>query len=102
MSNEEHIILNVGGIKYETFRSTLMRFPNTLLGKMFHQQNRSFLRPTNGNEYFLDRNGYAFRYILEYYRTGVIIWPEYPSAFVSREELTIEFFYFEISVPQQR
>ncbi|CAH1759596.1 355_t:CDS:2 [Entrophospora sp. SA101] len=64
---DERIILNVGGIKYETCRSTLTAYPETLLGTMFHQRNREMLHPTNGNEYFIDRNGYAFYYILEFY-----------------------------------
>ncbi|CAG8750528.1 3855_t:CDS:2, partial [Acaulospora morrowiae] len=76
--NDEHIsekiILNVGGIKYETYRSTLTSHPQTLLGIMFHPRNRVMLHPTNGNEYFIDRNGYAFHYVMEYYRTGTIVW----------------------------
>ncbi|CAG8637251.1 15744_t:CDS:2, partial [Dentiscutata erythropus] len=47
---------------------------DTLLGTMFHPRNKEMLHPTNGNEYFIDRSGYAFYYILEYYRTGSIIW----------------------------
>lgn len=43
---------------------------------MFLERNKSLLRPINGNEYFLDRDGYIFRYILQFYRTGEIFWPE--------------------------
>ncbi|CAG8499509.1 5297_t:CDS:2, partial [Funneliformis caledonium] len=71
---DERIVLNVGGIKYETYRSTLTAYPKTLLGTMFHPRNRAMLHPTNGNEYFIDRNGYIFHYIMEYYRTGNIVW----------------------------
>ncbi|CAI2164388.1 12070_t:CDS:2 [Funneliformis geosporum] len=71
---DERIILNVGGIKYETYRSTLTAYPKTLLGTMFHPRNRAMLHPTNGNEYFIDRNGYIFHYVMEYYRTGNIVW----------------------------
>ncbi|RIB05215.1 hypothetical protein C2G38_617895 [Gigaspora rosea] len=70
----DKIILNVGGIKYETYRTTLTAYPDTLLGTMFHPRNKEMLHPTNGNEYFIDRNGYAFYYIMEYYRTGSIVW----------------------------
>eukprot|EP01087_Luapelamoeba_hula_P007155 TRINITY_DN1738_c0_g1_i1.p1 TRINITY_DN1738_c0_g1~~TRINITY_DN1738_c0_g1_i1.p1 ORF type:complete len:800 (-),score=118.38 TRINITY_DN1738_c0_g1_i1:87-2315(-) len=40
-SAEQHIILNVGGQKFETFRSTLTRYPDTLLGVMFSPRNEA-------------------------------------------------------------
>ncbi|CAG8517421.1 6423_t:CDS:2 [Gigaspora margarita] len=98
---EETIILNVGGIKYETYPSTLTAFPDTLLGTMFQERNRSMLHPRNGNEYFIDRNGYAFRYILEFYRNGKILWNERSdknTISVTREELDQEIDYFQIPV----
>ncbi|CAG8547588.1 7444_t:CDS:2 [Dentiscutata heterogama] len=79
LSSDPRIILNVGGIRYETYRSTLLVYPQTLLGTMFQPRNDSLLQPSNTglyNEYFFDRNGYAFRYILEFYRTGKILWPK--------------------------
>ncbi|CAG8491409.1 4471_t:CDS:2, partial [Scutellospora calospora] len=79
-SSDKRIILNVGGIRYETYRSTLLAYPQTFLGTMFQPRNDSLLQPSNlhnhNNEYFFDRNGYAFRYILEFYRTGRILWPK--------------------------
>ncbi|RIB06522.1 hypothetical protein C2G38_505279 [Gigaspora rosea] len=53
---EQKVILNVGGIKYETYRSMLTKYPETLLGTMFSSRNETLLHPTNGNEYFFDRN----------------------------------------------
>ncbi|CAG8555929.1 1047_t:CDS:2 [Ambispora leptoticha] len=73
---DERIILNVGGVKYETYRSTLTTYPDTLLGTMFQKRNNELLRPTNGNEYFFDRDGQVFRYIMQFYRTGEFLWPE--------------------------
>jgi hypothetical protein len=73
MNSESRIIVNVGGVKYETFRSTLTAYPETFLGAMFHDRNSSMLLPTNGNEYFIDRNGEIFKYILEFYRNGEIL-----------------------------
>ncbi|CAG8439270.1 11439_t:CDS:2 [Ambispora gerdemannii] len=88
---DERIILNVGGVKpvvvhvlkgtlcrrqYETYRSTLTAYPNTLLGIMFQKRNNELLRPTNGNEFFFDRDGQIFRYIMQFYRTGEFLWPE--------------------------
>ncbi|CAG8563274.1 1188_t:CDS:2 [Dentiscutata erythropus] len=100
-TREETIILNVGGIKYETYPSTLTAFPDTLLGTMFQERNRSMLHPRNGNEYFIDRNGYAFRYILEFYRNGKILWNERSdknTVPVTKEELDQEIDYFQIPV----
>ncbi|CAG8557587.1 3135_t:CDS:2 [Scutellospora calospora] len=76
MDVDDRVILNVGGIKYETFRSTLTAYPETLLGIMFADRNKEMLHPINGNEYFFDRDGHLFRHILQYYRTGMIHWPE--------------------------
>ncbi|CAG8543167.1 556_t:CDS:2 [Paraglomus occultum] len=75
-SENKRIILNVGGIKYETYRETLTAYPDTLLGTMFHPRNQELLRPVEGttNEFFFDRDGHAFYYIMEFYRTGTISW----------------------------
>ncbi|KAG9304483.1 hypothetical protein G9A89_020047 [Geosiphon pyriformis] len=76
-TTDERIVLNVGGVKYETYRSTLTTYPTTLLGTMFQQRNKELLRPTNGNEYFFDRDGELFRFIMQFYRTGEFIWPNH-------------------------
>ncbi|CAG8531717.1 347_t:CDS:2 [Ambispora gerdemannii] len=74
----ERVILNVGGIKYETYRNTLTAYPDTLLGTMFQERNQQILHPIDkeNNEYFFDRNGRAFHYIMEFYRTGQLIWED--------------------------
>ncbi|RIB10921.1 BTB/POZ protein [Gigaspora rosea] len=91
---EQRVILNVGGIKYETYRSTLAKYPETLLGTMFSSRNEALLHTTNGNEYFFDRNGDAFRYIMTFYRDGKI---SYESNFlVNESELAAEIDYFQI------
>ncbi|CAH1763422.1 3672_t:CDS:2 [Entrophospora sp. SA101] len=110
--SSERIILNVGGIKYETYRSTLTNYPDTLLGTMFQGRNQTLLHPINGNEYFIDRNGRAFHYVLEFYRTGDVIWPnddEFLSSnmscsccqLVTRQELIREFDYFQIPTKKE-
>ncbi|CAG8586918.1 3157_t:CDS:2 [Ambispora gerdemannii] len=106
----ERIILNVGGTKYETYRSTLTAYPDTFLGTMFQDRNKELLHP-DGNEYFIDRDGYVFRYILQFYRTGKILWPDekessYSSSSsshkipstpsITRQELELELDYFQI------
>ncbi|CAG8782154.1 20492_t:CDS:2, partial [Dentiscutata erythropus] len=91
----EKIILNVGGKKYETFQSTLVSRPETLLGTMFQDRNKCMRHPINGNEYFFDRNSDAFHYIMEFYRTGKLTWPV-KSEQVTRKQLEEELDYFQI------
>ncbi|RHZ67065.1 hypothetical protein Glove_303g146 [Diversispora epigaea] len=87
--DSEEIILDVGGTKYITKRSILIKYPNTLLGE-------KFLDPSNCNdEHFFDRNGRAFHYIMEFYRTGEPLWPD-KSDDVTYEEVKREFKHFQI------
>ncbi|RIB23837.1 BTB/POZ protein [Gigaspora rosea] len=93
--SEEKIILNIGGKKYETFQSILTAQPETLLGTMFQDRNKNMRHPINGNEYFFDRNSEAFYYIMEFYRTGKITFPN-ESGKVTYKQLEEEFNYFHI------
>ncbi|CAG8520662.1 11108_t:CDS:1 [Paraglomus occultum] len=89
-------------MQYETYRSTLIAYPDTLLGTMFQDRNNNLLRPTNDNEYFFDRDGHTFRYIMQYYRTGEIAWPRRTKFSdpwfqdISGTELKRELDYFQI------
>ncbi|CAG8491355.1 11967_t:CDS:2 [Ambispora gerdemannii] len=81
---DERIILNVA-------------YPDTLLGTMFQERNAELLHPRNENEYFIDRNGRAFHYIMEYYRTGKVVWGGIGSdRKITRRELDEELDYFLI------
>lgn len=53
--DDERIILNVGGQKYEVSTKTLIRYPNTLLGNMFLPENKHLRKPDKKGEYFFDR-----------------------------------------------
>ncbi|RIA92742.1 BTB/POZ protein [Glomus cerebriforme] len=94
---QERIILNVGGIKYETFRSTLIAYPETYLGTMFADRNRELLHSTKENEYFIDRDGELFRFILQFYRTGKIHFPLENNKY-SKEEIYEEMDFFQIPI----
>ncbi|CAG8640775.1 6140_t:CDS:2, partial [Acaulospora morrowiae] len=94
---DERIVLNIGGVKYETYRSTLTAYPETLLGTMFHERNNDLLRPVNNNEYFFDRDSQIFRYIIQYYRTGKITFPD--NSLITRQELLDEMDFFQIPLP---
>ncbi|RIB24344.1 BTB/POZ protein [Gigaspora rosea] len=96
--SEEKIILNIGGIKYETLRSTLIAQPETLLGTMFQDQNEYIKNSINENEYFFNRNGEAFYYIMEFYRTEKLLWPtEIGESQVTYQQLQEELDYFQIN-----
>ncbi|CAG8531634.1 3026_t:CDS:2 [Ambispora gerdemannii] len=100
--SNNRIVLNVGGVKYETFKSTLTAYPNTLLGTMFQDRNRELQQATNNNEYFFDRNGRAFHYIMEFYRNGVLYWPDiYSPSGVSHKEIERELDFFQIPITPQ-
>ncbi|RIA89244.1 hypothetical protein C1645_738786 [Glomus cerebriforme] len=70
---------------------------------MFQERNQQLRHPKNGNEYFFDRNGYAFRYILEFYRNGKLDFNDNNIsgnglAYVSYDELLQEIDYFQIPI----
>ncbi|XP_053364145.1 potassium voltage-gated channel subfamily C member 2 [Clarias gariepinus] len=95
--DHERIILNVGGTRHETYRTTLRTLPGTrlallasipsaalcgsgsgsdaesaLLDHHHHHQNQQVCI---GNEYFFDRHPGVFAYVLNYYRTGKLHCP---------------------------
>uniref|UniRef100_A0A8R1XRZ9 BTB domain-containing protein n=1 Tax=Onchocerca volvulus TaxID=6282 RepID=A0A8R1XRZ9_ONCVO len=66
----ERITINVSGLKFQTYESTLRRYPLTLLGNSF-KRNR-FWDPKN-NEYFFDRHRTSFESILYTYQSGGVV-----------------------------
>lgn len=83
--DDERIILNVCGDRYETFRKTLERFPQSLLGNP--RKRKSFFDP-NRNEYFFDRNRSCFEAILYYYQSaGRLRRPNFVSLDIFLEEI---------------
>ena len=68
------IVINVSGLRFETFTSTLEKFPQTLLGSKVKRQ--PFFDEELG-EYFFNRNRSTFEAILSYYQNdGAIFRPE--------------------------
>ena len=61
------VIFNVGGRRFVTWRNTLERFPETLLGS---EELVARFYDKEKKEYFIDRDPHLFRYILNYYRCG--------------------------------
>ncbi|KAL1251608.1 hypothetical protein QQF64_019404 [Cirrhinus molitorella] len=67
------VTLNVGGQLYTTSLSTLQRYPDSMLGAMFRGDFPT-TRDAQGN-YFIDRDGPLFRYILNFLRTSKLTLP---------------------------
>ena len=69
-TQENVITLNIGGMKYETSKTTLRADPSSVFALM--QSPVSPFRPSNGI-YFFDRDSEHFKIILGYLRNGCII-----------------------------
>ena len=63
----DRIVINLSGLRFETYLKTFSQFPNTLLGDA-SRRNR-YYNPLR-NEYFFDRNRPSFDAILYYYQSG--------------------------------
>ncbi|XP_054639494.1 potassium voltage-gated channel subfamily D member 3-like isoform X2 [Dunckerocampus dactyliophorus] len=81
---DELIILNVSGRRFQTWRTTLDRYPDTLLGS----SEKDFFYNDETKEYFFDRDPDAFRSILNFYRTGKLHYPRHECISAYDEELT--------------
>ncbi|XP_032885232.1 BTB/POZ domain-containing protein KCTD16-like isoform X1 [Amblyraja radiata] len=90
----EVVELNVGGQVYFTRLSTLTSLPNSVLGRMFgHKRNSGSpdLARDNRGRFFIDRDGFLFRYILDYLRDRSVVLPDlFPEKMRLRREA--EFF----------
>lgn len=69
---ENRVILNVGGIRHETYKATLKKIPATRLQRL--TESLANYDPVL-NEYFFDRHPGVFSQILNYYRTGQLHYP---------------------------
>lgn len=66
------IKLNVGGVYYTTTRTTLTMYKDSMLARMFSEDNISLCQKDEDGRYFIDRNGKIFEYVLDYLRDGDI------------------------------
>nr|XP_057923450.1 potassium voltage-gated channel subfamily D member 2 [Doryrhamphus excisus] len=78
------LVLNVSGIRFQTWRDTLERYPDTLLGS----SERDFFFQEENHEFFFDRDPDLFRHILNFYRTGKLHFPRQDCISAFDEELT--------------
>ncbi len=83
-SGNDLIRLNVSGVRYDVYRSTLEKFPDTLLGS----EEKEYFYNEESQEYFFDRDPDIFRHILNYYRTGLLHYPKDECVSAYDEELS--------------
>ena len=69
MDGDNRIILNVGGIRYETYKATLKKIPATRLSRL--TEALANYDPIL-NEYFFDRHPGVFAQVLNYYRYALV------------------------------
>ncbi|TKS72500.1 BTB/POZ domain-containing protein KCTD8 [Collichthys lucidus] len=89
----EIIELNVGGQVYITRYSTLTSVPDSLLGEMFTRKSAKGLARDTKGRFFVDRDGFLFRYILDYMRDQQLVLPDH---FPERGRLQREAEFFNL------
>ncbi|XP_018597320.1 voltage-gated potassium channel KCNC4 isoform X2 [Scleropages formosus] len=77
--DSDKIVINVGGMRHETYRSTLRTLPGTRLAWLVEPESRGSpdvdADQTPASEFFFDRHPGIFAYVLNYYRTGKLHCP---------------------------
>lgn len=71
----DRLSINVGGVKHETYRSTLKNIPDTRLSWLSDAPTGSADYDAISGEYFFDRHPSVFANVLNYYRTGKLHCP---------------------------
>lgn len=77
--DSDKIVINVGGTRHETYKSTLRTLPGTRLAWLADPDAQVSLNsdsaPPSTTEFFFDRHPGIFAYVLNYYRTGKLHCP---------------------------
>ncbi|XP_029353697.1 BTB/POZ domain-containing protein KCTD12-like [Echeneis naucrates] len=89
----EIVELNVGGQVYVTRLQTLTAVPNSLLWARFSHSSPEQLPKDSKGRFFFDRDGFLFRYILDYLRDSELFLPE---CFKERRRLQREADFFQL------
>lgn len=73
---KDRVVINVGGIKHQTYRGTLRTLPGTRLSWLAEPDaHENFDYDAQVGEFFFDRHPGVFSHILNYYRTGKLHCP---------------------------
>lgn len=81
--SDEKVKINISGQIFETWRHTLEKYPDTLLGS----NEKEFFYDEDSRQYFFDRDPELFRHILNYYRTGKLHYPRHECIMAYDEEI---------------
>lgn len=79
--SSEKIVLNVGGVKHETLRTTLMSLPGSRLAELVNTEK-------SPSVLFFDRHPEVFAHVLQYYRSGKLHCPSNLCGLLMEEEFT--------------
>ncbi|NXC45699.1 KCNRG protein, partial [Penelope pileata] len=91
MSSREVVALSVGGVRFVTRAATLLQFPGSRLARMLSGDDQEF-KLVNG-EYFVDRDGALFSYIMDFLRTLQV---SLPADFSDFQRLRREAEFYEL------
>ena len=94
--NGPRIILDVGGMHYSTSRSTLTKYPESMLGVMFSGRHDLETMQCKDGSFFIDRDGTHFRHILNYLRDGEEAIVSIPKSFDILSELIRETKFYQL------
>lgn len=86
------VSLNVGGTIYTASLTTLTRYPKSMLAAMF--SGRLPLETDANGNYFIDRDGKLFRFVLNFLRTSQL---NLPKGFDELEQLKQEADFYQIT-----
>ena len=90
------IIVDVGGICYSTSRSTLTKYPESMLGIMFSGRHDLETMQCKDGSFFIDRDGTHFRHILNYLRDGEEVTESFPKSLDVLLELKREAKFYQL------
>jgi hypothetical protein len=89
----EIIKLNVGGKKFTTLKSTLLKYKNSYLADLLEKEKDKIIYDEN-KAVFIDRNPKYFEFIIEYLRTGFM--EALPQDFHTLKRLTDEALFYKL------
>ena len=94
--NGPRIVLDVGGMHYSTSRSTLTKYPESMLAVMFSGRHDLETMQCKDGSFFIDRDGTHFRHILNYLRDGEEVVESFPKSVDTLLELLREANFYQL------